>query len=79
MNTRHRIGFDDQDCVDVISTYKLPESDLLSQCEELHDDDVEAINVYRRLLPANYIDGLSKVRMIPITSLQTLNTTHVRC
>lgn len=61
MTLFHRIGTDDQDCVDVISTYKLPESDLLAQCEELHSDDHEEIKVYRRLLPANYLDGLSKV------------------
>lgn len=56
-----RIGTDDQDCADVIATYKLPESDLLDQCEALHESKDEAVNVYRRLLPANYLDGLSKV------------------
>lgn len=56
-----RIGTDDQECVDVISTYKLPKSDLLDQCESLHENKSDTVNFYRRLLAANYVDGLSKV------------------
>lgn len=59
-----RIGTDDQECVDVISTYKLPKSDLLDQCESLHENKSDTVNVYRRLLAANYVDGLSKVCII---------------
>lgn len=59
----YRDGYDDKTCAEVVSTYKLPKSDLLNQCERLNDDKT-SINSYRRLLPANYADGLSKVMLL---------------
>lgn len=56
-----RIGADDKKCVEVISTHKLPKSDLLDHCEQLHSQVNKSVNIYRRLLPADYVDGLSKV------------------
>lgn len=57
-----RAGMDDKMCVEAMSTYKLPKSDLLDQCEELNTNETNNfINSYRRLLPAHYADGLSKV------------------
>lgn len=53
-----RAGVDDKKCVEAISTYKLPQCDLLDQCEQLNEN---FINSYRRLIPAHYADGLSKV------------------
>lgn len=59
-NSVYRVGIDDKQCAEAISTYKLPASDLLTQCEELNDAETR-ISSYRRLLPANYADGFSKV------------------
>lgn len=56
----YRAGIDDKACAEAISTYELPNGDLLDQCEALIDAKV-GIHSYRRLLPANYADGLSKV------------------
>lgn len=57
-----RIGADDDKCIQAISTYKLAESNLLDQCELLHSHrNKSTVNIYRRLLPAKYVDGLSKV------------------
>lgn len=56
-----RAGIDDKACAEAISTCELPSGDLLGQCEVLMDAKV-GIHSYRRLLPANYADGLSKVR-----------------
>lgn len=55
-----RAGVDDKACAEAISTYELPKSELLDRCETLIDAKV-GIHSYRRLLPANYADGLSKV------------------
>lgn len=57
-----RAGIDDKKCAIAISTYRLPNTDLLDQCEELKHVPA-TINTYRRLLPANYADGLSKVNL----------------
>lgn len=53
-----RAGADDTKCVEAISSYKLPKCDLLDECEELNGNKIGS---YRRLLPAHYADGLSKV------------------
>lgn len=55
-----RAGVDERLCVEAISTYRLPRCDLLGRCEELMNAAV-GVHSYRRLLPANYADGLSKV------------------
>lgn len=55
-----RSGIDENKCAEAISTYELPNGDLLSRCEALIDAKV-GVHSYRRLLPANYADGLSKV------------------
>lgn len=58
-----RAGIDEKRCAEAISTYQLPNGDLLGQCENLLDAKV-GVHSYRRLLPANYADGLSKVYLI---------------
>lgn len=57
----YRMGIDDKKCVEAISTYTLPKSELLDQCEQLNEFEAN-IHSYRRLLPAYYADGLSKVK-----------------
>lgn len=64
----YRIGIDDKKCVEAISTYELPKTELLDQCEQLNEFEAN-INSYRRLLPAYYADGLSKVKKIEIGTL----------
>lgn len=51
---------DDRKCAEVLSMHQVPKSDLLEECEQLNDL-TKGVNSYRRLLPAHYADGLSKV------------------
>ncbi|XP_031620899.1 peroxidase [Contarinia nasturtii] len=63
-NNCKKAGLDDKKCVEAISTYKLPKCDLLEQCEQLNKTTM-SIKSYRRLLPAHYADGLSKMFDLP--------------
>lgn len=59
-----RIGIEDDVCAEAISTYELPKSSLREKCEELHQSETHGVYTYRRLLPANYADGLDKVSIL---------------
>ncbi|XP_055315121.1 peroxidase isoform X2 [Sitodiplosis mosellana] len=63
-NNCKKAGLDDNKCVEAISTYTLPKCDLLDKCEQLNETK-SSINSYRRLLPAHYADGLSKMFDLP--------------
>lgn len=54
------MGIPSKDCVKFLSKYQLPDSDLKNKChDELNKTDHKP---YRRLLPADYKDGLRKFR-----------------
>lgn len=52
-------GYSSQQCATELSAIHLPESEARRKCEELQETN--ASNTYRRLLPANYVDGLYQV------------------
>ncbi|XP_037029524.1 peroxidase isoform X1 [Bradysia coprophila] len=56
-------GYKAHDCARMIAKIPLPESDVLGQCNNIAEDDniTMTSNVYRRLLPAAYKDGLYKM------------------
>lgn len=58
----NRLGYDEKECVKLISSYQLPTGDLLNKCQQIQAQNMFDSNTYRRLLPANYADGLHKVR-----------------
>lgn len=48
-----------EQCASELSAIPLPDSDLLDKCREINP--LNTSNIYRRLLPVNYADGLYQV------------------
>ncbi|KAJ6637386.1 Peroxidase [Pseudolycoriella hygida] len=60
-----KFGYAAQDCARAIAEFPLPDSDILIKCNNISLDDskTSTSNIYRRLLPAAYKDGLYKMQL----------------